>query len=343
MNVFKNYYNTQYNSPFDMKVDNELVDFIAKDPSSIDFFSKQSPMLNLLLRTKCQVALWDVVYRLRNNNVYAKSQDLYDPISGFMSVLEQYPLTIFDDMNIYAYNNPVSVLKKLLAVFSYRQVMFKYENDGGMYLPKENAIPVVPLQFLGATFATQSTINIPYFYSDDKNNTVRKLTNANDVIIEKRSPVYKKRSLWDAGLRVFVSINLFNDNSMMSAALTTGDVVYTTPTPKDTTITIASNDEKDSTILDIGRDTNKKLNWTGGLRYVKSPNGSFNLECYIINAVTPVAAASPVPARLDPTDVTVYTPYNPLLNGANKTEVAKTGPSTGNYNQYTSVIMYTLK
>lgn len=245
-NVMKSYVNMQYNSLYDLQQDNELVEAIAKDPSSTDFFSKQSPMANLLQRTKVQIALWENVLRLRNGEVYGKLIEQSNPMMLLSMELERYPLTIFDDLNVYSFNNPVAYLKKLLAVFSYRQVMFKYSDAGTLFTHIAQTqgpagFKVLPSQLIQPSYGIQASIHIPYLYTEDQTkNVISILVNSAELLFDKKSPVYKKRELIDAGPRFFVTINLFLDQTFGAPVLQSSStpIVYKPLQPTNTKIKI---------------------------------------------------------------------------------------------------------
>ncbi len=277
-NLMKSFFNVQYTTLFDLQVDNDLVECIAKDPSSTDFFSKQSPMANLVQRTRCQVALWENVLRLRNGQVYAKMMELNNPMTTLMMELERYPLTIFDDLNVYSFNNPVVILKKILAVFSYRSVMMKYDAPQNLFIQQALGMPAVSNAFqhqlLQPTYAVHSTIHIPYITNKDKDNnvivvTISSLINQGELIIEKKSPVFKKRSLWDALDRTYVTINLFATETPMEFAFESEKKLEYKPlTPNDAEIKFDN--------ITLGLPPNKTLSPYGFVGFVNE-NGIFNL------------------------------------------------------------------
>jgi hypothetical protein len=283
-NIMKSYVNMQYTSGYDLQVDNELVEAIAKDPSSTDFFSKQSPMSNLLQRTKCQIALWENVLKLRNGQVFGKQVEMNNPMGLLMMELERYPLTIFDDLNVYSFNNPVAILKKLLAVFSYKQVLFKYMDAGGVFpFLVPDKVNVLQTQFIQPSYAIQGTIHIAYLYDEmadvpavpattppttmrglNPKNAINSLVNSQEMILDKKTPVLKNRKLYDAGDRIFVTLNLFNDSNILDIALNPSkNFTYKVMEPKENSIIIDD--------IVIGETTNK-LTPISLIRYIKSDN-----------------------------------------------------------------------
>jgi hypothetical protein len=79
-------------------------------------------MTNLLKRFKIQVELWKNVLMLRAGRLYSKglsfSED--DGIMGLQTVLSQYDWTYFDSPDMYQVHDEGTMLRKLIAAFSFR-------------------------------------------------------------------------------------------------------------------------------------------------------------------------------------------------------------------------------
>lgn len=105
----------------EVKADFELMLDIAKDPNSLNYFSKETPISNLLKRFKIQVELYRNVVSLRQGKVFSKSEfGIDDAISGLSRILQSYEWTYFDSPDMYHIHDEGSMLRKLLAVFSLR-------------------------------------------------------------------------------------------------------------------------------------------------------------------------------------------------------------------------------
>lgn len=97
---------------------------IAKDPNSLDHFSDESPMSNLLKRFQVQIELWKNVLTLRQGKYFSKTGSCGtacdDGIAGLRNVLNSYSWTYFDSPDLAQVQDEGTLLRKLLAVFSFR-------------------------------------------------------------------------------------------------------------------------------------------------------------------------------------------------------------------------------
>jgi hypothetical protein len=94
---------------------------IARDPNSLNYFSEESPMSNLLKRFKIQIELWRNVLSLRQGNFYSKGDySTEDSITSLLRILNTYEWTHFDSPEMYHVQDEGTVLRKLMAVFSMR-------------------------------------------------------------------------------------------------------------------------------------------------------------------------------------------------------------------------------
>ena len=102
---------------------NLLVDF-SRDPNGLSYFSNDTPMVNLLKRFLIQIKLWFNVLAIRDTGkVYSKNTfDTMkeDGITAFLKALSEYEWTYFDSPELFQYNDECTVLKKIMAVFSWR-------------------------------------------------------------------------------------------------------------------------------------------------------------------------------------------------------------------------------
>lgn len=111
--------------PGELEADLEFMYDIAKDPNSLDHFSDESPMGNLLKRFQVQIELWKNVLSLRAGQFYTRSANncitgCEDGIMGLHKVLTSYTWTYFDSPDMYQVHDEGTLLRKLLAVFSFR-------------------------------------------------------------------------------------------------------------------------------------------------------------------------------------------------------------------------------
>lgn len=94
---------------------------IVNDPNSLAYFSDDTPITNMLKRFKIQVELWKNVLNLRQGRLYSLAgYDADDGITGLLRVLSQYDWSYFDSPDMVHIHDEGSVLRKLLAVFSFR-------------------------------------------------------------------------------------------------------------------------------------------------------------------------------------------------------------------------------
>lgn len=105
----------------ELNADLELMYDIAKDPNSMNYFSDESPLANLLKRFRIQIELYKNVISLRDGKYYAKSEsDSGSYVSGLSKILQSYEWTYFDNPEFYHVQDEGTFLRKLLSVFSIR-------------------------------------------------------------------------------------------------------------------------------------------------------------------------------------------------------------------------------
>lgn len=117
-------WNTSMNDllPGELEADLELSYDIARDPNSLNYFSDESPMSNLLKRYKIQIELWKNVLSLRSGKFYSQGESFTpeDSIVGLQGVLSSYDWTYFDSPDNAQMQDEGTMLRKLLAAFSVR-------------------------------------------------------------------------------------------------------------------------------------------------------------------------------------------------------------------------------
>lgn len=106
----------------EIEADLDLMTDIARDPNSMNYFSDDTPLSNLLKRFKIQIELYKNVLSLRSGNYYSKNEsDMGDDyVSGLSKILQSYEWTYFDSPEYYHIQDEGTVLRKLLSVFSLR-------------------------------------------------------------------------------------------------------------------------------------------------------------------------------------------------------------------------------
>jgi len=107
--------------PGELDADAELAFDIARDPNSLAYFSDEQPIANLLKRFLIQIKLWHNVLNLRQGRYYSVNDyDTDDGITGLLKILNSYDWTFFDSPDLYQVQDEGTILRKLLAVFSFR-------------------------------------------------------------------------------------------------------------------------------------------------------------------------------------------------------------------------------
>jgi hypothetical protein len=111
----------------ELQYDAAFIFEIAKDPNSLNYISDETPMKNLLNRFMVQIELWKNVLLMRRGQFFSKSmsfsQSKPDEISGLETVLSSYEWTYYDSPDMSLVNDEGTMLRKLLAVFSFRPTL----------------------------------------------------------------------------------------------------------------------------------------------------------------------------------------------------------------------------
>lgn len=144
--------------PGELEADMELMWDIAKDPNSLDHFSDETPMSNLLKRFSIQIELWKNVLALRQGKFYSNTSDYNDGsgIMGLHKVLSSYSWTYFDSPDMYHVNDEGNLLRKLLAVFSFRPTLIQLSSFGQRGILGYSNLPAISK----ATFINSPICNI---------------------------------------------------------------------------------------------------------------------------------------------------------------------------------------
>jgi hypothetical protein len=107
----------------ELNADLELMYDIAKDPNSMNYFSDDTPLANLLKRFKIQIELYKNVISLRDGKYYSRSEiesTAGSYVAGLGKILQSYEWTYFDSPEFYHVQDEGTFLRKLLSVFSLR-------------------------------------------------------------------------------------------------------------------------------------------------------------------------------------------------------------------------------
>ncbi len=144
--------------PGELEADFEFMYDIAKDPNSLDYFNNESPMANLLKRFNVQIELWKNVLALRQGKYYSRSTDYSDDtgIMGLHKVLSSYSWTYFDSPDLYHVNDEGNLLRRLLAVFSFRPTLIQLSSFSQRSLLGFSNLPAISR----ATFINTPICNV---------------------------------------------------------------------------------------------------------------------------------------------------------------------------------------
>ena len=144
--------------PGELEADLEFMWDIAKDPNSLDHFNDETPMANLLKRFSVQIELWKNVLSLRQGKFYARNSNYSDDngIMGLHKVLSSYSWTYFDSPDMYHVNDEGNLLRRLLAVFSFRPTLIQLSSFGQRGLMGYSNLPSISK----ATFVNSPICNI---------------------------------------------------------------------------------------------------------------------------------------------------------------------------------------
>lgn len=130
--------------------DQKLQNAMVNDPNSMNFYSNDSALANILKRFKIQISLWQTVMALRTGNLYSKNDQnalLYfgsanqnDAINILLTTLDSYEWHYYDSPELVTKRDESKILLKLLAVFSLRPtvVLMRRETTGILPIGNQN-------------------------------------------------------------------------------------------------------------------------------------------------------------------------------------------------------------
>jgi hypothetical protein len=196
--------------PGELESEWELTCDFVTDPNSLQYFSEDTPVTNMLKRFTIQIELWKNVLNLRQGRYYSLgSYGSDDGINGLLRVLTQYDWSYFDSPDMYHIQDEGSILRKLLAVFSYRPTFAQITSITTRNLVSVNA------NYSGlqrTTFLNIPVVNvrIPSVYAVNATNVNVSLAGAlsqSDFFIEHKSLVPKSKSVMYSKDVVFFYVN----------------------------------------------------------------------------------------------------------------------------------------
>jgi len=169
---------------------------IVNDPNSLAYFSDDTPITNMLKRFKIQIELWKNVLNLRQGRLYSLGgYDADDGITGLVRVLSQYDWTYFDSPDMAHVQDEGAILRKLLAVFSFRptfaqvstlnqRALLGYANYNALANTTFLHIPIVNVR-LPTLMQPQTNVNM----------SLQRALAQSDFFIEHKTLVPKHRSV----------------------------------------------------------------------------------------------------------------------------------------------------
>jgi hypothetical protein len=196
--------------PGELESEWELTCDFVTDPNSLQYFTEDTPVTNMLKRFTIQIELWKNVLNLRQGRYYSLgSYGSDDGINGLLRVLSQYDWSYFDSPDMYHIQDEGSVLRKLLAVFSFRPTFARIDSITTRNLVSANA------NYSGlqrTTFLNIPIVNvrIPSVYAVNAGSVSISLNNAlsqSDFFIEHKSLVPKSKSVMYSKDVVFFYVN----------------------------------------------------------------------------------------------------------------------------------------
>lgn len=196
--------------PSELEADLELAYDIARDPNSMNHFSEETPMSNLLKRFNIQIELWKNVLSIRQGKYYSRADsfNVDDGIMGLHKVLSTYDWTYFDSPDLYKVHDEGSMLRKLLAVFSYRptftQISSFFHRTGLGY---SNLGAVSKATFINTPICNIKLPPNVYGGSNQPPVLLRSALTQSDLFIENKMLVPKNKSVIHSRDMIFFYVN----------------------------------------------------------------------------------------------------------------------------------------
>jgi hypothetical protein len=205
----------------ELDADFELMYDIARDPNSMNYFSDETPLANLLKRFKIQIELYKNVVALRSGKYYSNNNYdvVEDGITGLSEILKTYEWTYFDSPDLYHIQDEGTYLRKLLAVFSLRPTFTQlssvmstssmgYSNFGTSKLTFVNT-PIINVKLPRSNIfgASQS---VPFIRLDSALSQTEHFIENKMIIPKFKTVIYSKDLVFFYANRRYHSVNFTN-------------------------------------------------------------------------------------------------------------------------------------
>jgi len=206
---------------WDLNADKELTYSIARDPNSLNYFTEETPMNNLLKRYKVQIELYKNIMALRQGRLYS-NQDYSAPtddITGLTKMLTAYDWTYYDSPELAHVVDEGTILRKLLAVFSVRPTFTQLSSFASKFGMGATNFDLAKISFVNTPIIN---IKLPVNLYGQQAMPAVDMKNAltqmdffieNKMIVPKnKAVVYSEKMAFVYANRRFQSVNLANLN-----------------------------------------------------------------------------------------------------------------------------------
>ena len=190
----------------EMEAEWQLTIDIVNDPNSLAYFSDDTPITNMQKRFRIQIELWKNVLNLRQGRLFSLAgYDADDGITGLLRILSTYDWSYFDAPDMYHIQDEGTVLRKILAVFSFRPTFAQittlsprasmgYSNYNSLQRTTFLNIPVV-------------NVRLPTMAQNPVNMSLERALAQTDFFIEHKTLVPKFRSVMYTQNLLFFYVN----------------------------------------------------------------------------------------------------------------------------------------
>jgi hypothetical protein len=237
----------------ELNYDAEFIFDIAKDPNSLNYISDETPMKNLLNRFTVQIELWKNVLLMRRGQFFSKSMSFStsasDEIAGLETALSAYEWTYFDSPDLSLVNDEGSMLRKFLAVFSFRPTLTQisslarsndntYSNISSLTRATYIYTPIVNIKLPNANETSSESVDIS------------KSLSHYDWMVENKMIVPKNKKIIQSKDLIFFYVNRRYQSPFESSGMKFNYVVV--PTPLTMTTLINNTSVTYDEVLNIG-------------------------------------------------------------------------------------------
>lgn len=214
----------------ELQYDAEFIYDIAKDPNSLNYISDETPMKNLLNRFTVQIELWKNVLLMRRGQFFSKSMtfstSVSDEIAGFETALSSYEWTYFDSPDMSLVNDEGSMLRKFLAVFSFRPTLTQISS---LARTNENTYSNIS-SLTRATYIYTPIVNIKLPQPEEKTSVdLTKSLSHYDWMVENKMIVPKNKKIIQSKDLIFFYVNRRYQSPFESSGIKFNYVVVPTP------------------------------------------------------------------------------------------------------------------